>query len=558
MMMGVRRRFACCTRDRKISIDIDENEHDRIMTYDGLESYIQNFQSYSNTFASGCLDEEETNCSSSKYAFGSFFSNWTSKRDNEEADEWGSPASPKDFGSRKKPAYTTKFSDVEAMKEKFAKLLLGEDVSGGRNGIGSALAISNAITNLAATIFGALWKLEPLPEERKMKWRKEMDWLVSPANYMVVLVPAKQSGTNGRIFEIMTPKARADVHMNLPALQKLDSILIEALDSMVGTEFWYAEGNSRGKGTVESNSWWLASPRVPAHGLSNTARQKLLSLGNLVHQVFKAAKSINENVLHEMPVPESARVCLGEELYKVIISDSGSAVEIVDSLKLKSEHEALDAINKLETATLALKERIKELQVSSNKTPLRTSWSFMKEPISEVDKIESLLFRVDDLMHELKIRYPCLPHTFIDVTKIRYGKDIGHSILEAYSRVLGNLAYSILSRIGDTLREDHSSNPSSPMPSCCFLKGLTSKGISGSPIVKPRIGHSLLDRMNKVDGYFSDSNPSRSPDSELSSSTDACKYNSSETATLALAKCRASPKTDATMVPQTVIKTLEV
>ena len=120
-----------------------------IMTYDGLESYIQNFQSYSNTFASGCLDEEETNCSSSKYAFGSFFSNWTSKRDNEEADEWGSPGSPKDFGSRKKPAYTTKFSDVEAMKEKFAKLLLGEDVSGGRNGIGSALAISNAITNLA-------------------------------------------------------------------------------------------------------------------------------------------------------------------------------------------------------------------------------------------------------------------------------------------------------------------------------------------------------------------------------------------------------------------------
>lgn len=307
----------------------------------------------------------------------------------------------------------------------------------------------------------------------------------------------------------------------------------------MGTEFWYAEGNSRGKGRVESNSWWLASPRVPAHGLSNTARQKLLSLGNLVHQVFKAAKSINENVLHEMPVPEvihnalpkSARVCLGEELYKVIISDSGSAVEIVDSLKLKSEHEALDTINKLETATLALKERIKELQVSSNKTPLRTSWSFMKEPISEVDKIESLLFHVDDLMHELKIRYPCLPHTFIDVTKIRYGKDIGHSILEAYSRVLGNLAYSILSRIGDILHEDHSSNPNSPMPKCCFLKGLNPKGISGSPIVKPRIGHSLLDRMNKADGYFSDSNPSRSPDSELSSSTDACKYNSSETAT---------------------------
>ena len=95
--------------------------------------------------------------------------------------------------------------------------------------------------------------MEPLSEERMAKWRKEMDWLLSPANYMVELVPAKQSGANGRTFEvsvfpysfdqlfyiiflcfvktwtleqIMTPKARADVHINLPALQKIDSMLI--------------------------------------------------------------------------------------------------------------------------------------------------------------------------------------------------------------------------------------------------------------------------------------------------------------------------------------------
>lgn len=28
------------------------------------------------------------------------------------------------------------------------------------------------------------------------------------------------------LVQIMTPKARADIHMNLPALQKLDSMLI--------------------------------------------------------------------------------------------------------------------------------------------------------------------------------------------------------------------------------------------------------------------------------------------------------------------------------------------
>lgn len=38
------------------------------------------------------------------------------------------------------------------MKERFAKLLLGEDMSGGGKGVSSALAISNAITNLAGTL----------------------------------------------------------------------------------------------------------------------------------------------------------------------------------------------------------------------------------------------------------------------------------------------------------------------------------------------------------------------------------------------------------------------
>jgi hypothetical protein len=40
-------------------------------------------------------------------------------------------------------------ADLDLMKEKFAKLLLGEDMSGTGKGVSSALALSNAITNLA-------------------------------------------------------------------------------------------------------------------------------------------------------------------------------------------------------------------------------------------------------------------------------------------------------------------------------------------------------------------------------------------------------------------------
>ena len=45
--------------------------------------------------------------------------------------------------------------------------------------------------------------MEPLAEEKKNKWGREMDWLLSPTNYMVELVPAKQSGANGGTMEVL-------------------------------------------------------------------------------------------------------------------------------------------------------------------------------------------------------------------------------------------------------------------------------------------------------------------------------------------------------------------
>ncbi|CAK9180021.1 unnamed protein product [Ilex paraguariensis] len=529
-MMIVRRRLACCTRDRGISFDFDEQ--DRIMTYNGLESCILNRQSYANeshtSRGDGCptdsLDEDDSSCSSSNNAFGSSFSShWTMmKRDDKGLDEWEFSESPKHFHVKEKSSYSFELSDVTTMKEKFARLLLGDDITGGCKGISTALSLSNAITNLAATVFGELWKLEPLPEERKSKWRREMDWLISPTNYMVELVPAKQNSANGRTLEIMTPKARADIHMNLPALQKLDSMLIETLESMVNTEFWYAEGGSRAEGRNmscrQSKRWWLPSPCVPTAGLSDAERKKLLNQAKLVQQVFKAAKSINENVLLEMPIPniirdalpKSGKASLGELLYKILSAESTSAEEMVNSLNLKSEHSALEAINRLEVAAFAWKEKITEQ--NSGKSPVRTSWSFIKDSISELDKMEFLLDRAEALRQQLKTRYPNLPQTFLDVTKIQYGKDVGHSILEAYSRALGNLAFSILSRMGDILQEDVLSNPSSPAAASCF-PGVNLTRISDTPVAS-RVRHSLIDQMNTINGEHCDSNSANVSDSE--------------------------------------------
>ncbi|KAI8530881.1 hypothetical protein RHMOL_Rhmol11G0094300 [Rhododendron molle] len=408
-MLIMRRRFACCSRDRELSFDFDEQE--RIMTYNGLESCILNNHAYETesptSRGDGCvsdsLDEDASSCSSSNNATGSYSSHWTMmKRDEQGLDEWEIAESAKQFYCKEKPIQSLQFSDVEAMKERFAKLLLGEDVTGGHKGLPTALALSNAITNLAASIFGELWKLEPLPEDRKSKWRREMDWLLSPTNYMVELVPATQHGANGRTME-------------------------------------------------------------------------------------------------------SGKACLGEEFYRILSAESVSAEEMLNSLSLKSEHNALEAVNRLEAAVLAWKERI--IEQACGKSPVRTSWSFIKDPISDLDKMEFLLDQAEALIQQLKTRYPNLAQTFLDVVKVKYGKDVGHSIVEAYSRALQNLAFKILTRMGDILREDVLSNPNSPVPTGCF----PGMNLSDSPVHSQRVRHSLIDQMNKVDGEFCNAEIKSSP-----------------------------------------------
>lgn len=44
-------------------------------------------------------------------------------------------------------------SEMDMMKERFSKLLLGEDMSGSGKGVCTAMAISNAITNLCGIFF---------------------------------------------------------------------------------------------------------------------------------------------------------------------------------------------------------------------------------------------------------------------------------------------------------------------------------------------------------------------------------------------------------------------
>ncbi|KAK4430831.1 Rop guanine nucleotide exchange factor 9 [Sesamum alatum] len=131
-------------------------------------------------------------------------------------------------------------SEMDMMKERFAKLLLGEDMSGGGKGVSSALALSNAITNLAASVFGEQSKLEPMSPERKARWKKEIGWLLSVTDYIVEFVASEQKAKDGTSMEIMVTQQRRDLHMNIPALRKLDTMLLATLDNFTNQhDFWY-------------------------------------------------------------------------------------------------------------------------------------------------------------------------------------------------------------------------------------------------------------------------------------------------------------------------------
>ncbi|WZZ49287.1 hypothetical protein YC2023_049394 [Brassica napus] len=503
-----------------------------MMTYDGLETCINKNNNLSLQEESGrsrgdeCLtdslgDDAFSSCSSSKDTSESFSSKWLPKKNGKHiSNEWDYERSPKHFYSKEeRPGYTLCSSDVEAMKEKFSKLLLGGDLTGGRKGVQTALALSNSISHLANSVFGELWKLEPLSEDNKQRWRREMDWLLSPCNHMIELVPSKLDDKNGRSLEpeldvlfgqIMTPKPRADIHMNLPALRKLDSMLIklylflspnlmktqETLDSMVNTEFWYSEVGRR----AESRRWWLPSPKVPKPGLSSLVRKNLLEKGNVVYQSFKAAKSINGEVLLEMPVPtiikdslpKSGKTRLGDELFRMLASESASVDEIFVSLRLRTEHAALETVNRLESAIYAWKEKIIE-ETSSGK------WSLVRDSLSEISRIESLINKAERLNGQIKSKYSNLPQTFLDATKIQYGKDIGHAILEAYSRILASLAFRILSRIREILQEDALSNSGSPATPRCFSGSNDMFRTPERLLVSSRLRHSLIHDINKAD-----------------------------------------------------------
>ncbi|PSS01891.1 Rho guanine nucleotide exchange factor like [Actinidia chinensis var. chinensis] len=345
-------------------------------------------------------------------------------------------------------------SDMDLMKERFAKLLLGEDMSGGGRGVSSALALSNAITNLAASVFGEQRKLEPMAADRKARWRKEIDWLLSVTDHIVEFVPSQQKSKDGTNMEIMMTQQRRDLLMNIPALRKLDAMLIDCLENFRDqNEFWYVsrDADESEKGSKRDDKWWLPTVKVPQNGLSDVSRKWLQFQKESVNQVLKASMAINAQILSEMEIPENyieslpknGRSSLGDLVYKSITVEYFNPVEFLSNMDLSTEHKVLDLKNRIEASIVIWKRKMHHKDGKS-------SWG---SGIS-LEKRELFEERAETILLLIKQRFPGIAQSALDISKIQYNQDVGHSILESYSRVLESLANTVMSRIEDVLYAD--------------------------------------------------------------------------------------------------------
>ncbi|KAM7476427.1 hypothetical protein LguiB_023670 [Lonicera macranthoides] len=332
--------------------------------------------------------------------------------------------------------------ELEMMKERFAKLLLGEDMSGSGKGVSTATTLSNAITNLYACVYGQHLRLEPLHPEKMTMWKREMNCLLAVCDYIVEFIPASQNLQGGSAFEVMRSRPRSDIYMNLPALRKLDAMLLEILESFQDREYWYVEegnlsDNSRRIGSFrwiiaqplprKEEKWWLPVPRVPYGGLSEKLRKHLKHKRDCAFQIHKASMAINSSILAEMEVPEtylaslpkSGKASVGDSIYHHMwTAQEFSPDNLLDCLNVSTEHEALELADQVEASIYIWRQKACERHSKS-------SWTMVKDLVSDTDRTDKytiLAQRAESLLFCLKQRYPELSQTTLDTSKIQYNR----------------------------------------------------------------------------------------------------------------------------------------
>lgn len=123
---------------------------------------------------------------------------------------------------------------------------------------------------------------------------------------------------------------------------------------------------------------------------------------------------------HEL---QNGRCCLGDMVYRYITYDQFSPECFLDCVEFPSEHHILELANRTEAAIHVWQQ--KGQNKHSQSKAKKSSWGEkVMSLVSDTERCLLLAHRAELLLHSVRLRYPGLPQTTLDMFRIQYNKVI--------------------------------------------------------------------------------------------------------------------------------------
>lgn len=112
---------------------------------------------------------------------------------------------------------------------------------------------------------------------------------------------------------------------------------------------------------------------------------------------------------------QNGRSSLGETLYKNITDEDFDAETFLASVDLSTEHKILDLKNRIEASVVIWKRKM-------NNKDAKSSWGSAISSAISMEKREQFEDRAETILLILKHRFPGIPQSALDISKIQYNK----------------------------------------------------------------------------------------------------------------------------------------
>ena len=119
---------------------------------------------------------------------------------------------------------------------------------------------------------------------------------------------------------------------------------------------------------------------------------------------------------------QSGKACLGDIMYHYIAAEQFTPECLFDCLDLSSEHHTLEVVNMIEASVHVWKKKGQKKHKNNLKAKCSSWGGKVKGLAADGDKNQFLAQRADTVLHSLRLRFPGLPQTALDMCKIQYNK----------------------------------------------------------------------------------------------------------------------------------------